>query len=213
MSAVIALVVGLANPGIRYEQTRHNAGEWLVDRWVRGHGGSFKAESKFHGSVAEVFVQGHKVRAMVPATYMNESGRAVAAVASFYRIETAAVLVAHDELDLPPGTVRFKQGGGPGGHNGLKDIIRHLDRDFARLRIGIGHPGNADDVTGYVLGRPSVDDRRRIDDSIDAALRCMDDFVVGQVQRAMTALHTQDGPGRQKTSVCEAAPAGTSSHG
>ena len=154
MSA-IRLIVGLGNPGREYETTRHNAGYWWLDELARLQNLSFKSESKFHGLAARGQLHGHEMLLLKPQTFMNVSGRAVGALAQFYKIAPAEMLVVHDELDLPPGVARLKMGGGHGGHNGLKDIIAHLgSKDFWRLRLGIGHPGERADVAGYVLNDP-----------------------------------------------------------
>src|SRR5690606_3177704 len=148
------------------------AGAWLVERFAVAHGVTLKPDSKCQGKTARLSVNGQDVRLLIPDNYMNLSGQSVAAAARFYRIEPAAILVAHDELDLAPGIARIKLGGGPGGHNGLKDIISALGncRDFYRLRIGIGHPGHAREVSDYVLGKPVQSERTHIDDAIGQAL-------------------------------------------
>ncbi|QGM81024.1 aminoacyl-tRNA hydrolase [Otariodibacter oris] len=172
----IKLIVGLANPGAKYEETRHNAGEWLINEIARQYSVSLKEESKYFGKVAKINPAQGEVRLLVPTTFMNLSGKAVGALANFYRIKPEEILVAHDELDLPPGVVKIKQGGGHGGHNGLKDIIASLgnDKNFYRVRIGIGHPGHKDLVASYVLGKPSPTDKPLIDAAVDEAGRCMD---------------------------------------
>ncbi|KMK51895.1 peptidyl-tRNA hydrolase [[Actinobacillus] muris] len=171
----IKLIVGLANPGAKYEDTRHNAGEWLVNEIARQHNVSLKDEAKYFGKTAKINTLQGEVRLLVPTTFMNLSGKAVGALANFYRIQPEEILVAHDELDLPPGTVKIKQGGGHGGHNGLKDIIAALGNrnSFYRVRIGIGHPGHKELVAAYVLGKPSPTDKPLIDVAIDEAGRCM----------------------------------------
>ena len=149
----IQLIVGLGNPGAQYEDTRHNAGFWFVEQLARAYGGSLQPEKKFFGYAARITIGGQDVRLLTPSTFMNRSGQAVNAIATFYKIPPQAILVAHDELDHPPGIGRLKQGGGHGGHNGLRDIISSLgnNKDFCRLRIGIGHPGNSKAVVNYVL--------------------------------------------------------------
>ncbi|WP_374963309.1 aminoacyl-tRNA hydrolase [Spongiibacter tropicus] len=188
----IKLIVGLANPGQQYQDTRHNAGAWLVSELARKQGCSLQAESRFHGDTGRFFMDGQDIRLLIPSTYMNRSGQAIAAMANFFKIAPEEILIAHDELDLPPGSARFKSGGGHGGHNGLRDSIEKLgnNRNFHRLRIGIGHPGSADQVTGYVLGKPSNDDRIAIDHCIDEALRCLPDAVNGDWAKAMNRLHS-----------------------
>ncbi len=188
----IRLVAGLGNPGDRYAGTRHNAGFWFVDELVRRHGGAWRQDNRLRSVVTRIEAGGHTVRVIKPQEFMNRSGQAVAAVARFHRIPPESVLVAHDELDLPPGTARFKQGGGHGGHNGLRDVERALGaRDYHRLRIGIGHPGSAGDVVPYVLGRPSPDDRHAIDGAVDAAAEASDHALAGDMARAMNALHSR----------------------
>lgn len=188
--AALQLIVGLGNPGPEYAATRHNAGFWFVDAVARRWHGVFRAEKKFHGEVARVVIDGRDLWLLKPGTFMNRSGQAVQALARFYRIEPAAMLVAHDELDLPPGTARLKQGGGHGGHNGLRDIIDKLGtRDFLRLRLGIGHPGDKRQVTGYVLKKPGRDEAIEIERAIDRALDVLPDVVTGNLQTAMNRLH------------------------
>src|SRR5215469_8124092 len=156
MAAAIQLVVGLGNPGADYVMTRHNVGWWFVDALARAHGGSFSAERKFSGEVCRINVGGHDLRLLKPTTFMNRSGQSVKALAAYLKVPTEAILVAHDDLDLPYGTVRFKRGGGAGGHNGLKDVTAHMGEDYARLRFGIAHPTGSRDVIDYVLERASA---------------------------------------------------------
>jgi len=191
--------VGIGNPGKDYADTRHNAGVWLVDELALRYGVSFKAEKKFHGRVATVTLSGREVRLLVPDTYMNQSGKSVAALANFYKIAPQAMLVAHDEIDFPVGKIRFKQGGGLAGHNGLKDISACLagTKDFNRLRIGVGHPGHQAGVTSHVLGRVSKADRTMIDTCIDEAVRALPDAVSGEWQAAMQRLHNAAQPFEQ----------------
>ena len=172
----IKLIVGLGNPGDKYTDTRHNAGEWLIERLARRFNVSLNPESKFFGKTARTLVNGKEVRLLVPTTFMNLSGKAVGALASFYRIKPEEILVIHDELDLPPGTAKLKQGGGHGGHNGLKDIVAQLgnNNNFYRLRIGIGHPGHRDLVAGYVLNKPSPADRDALEKVLDEATDCVE---------------------------------------
>lgn len=172
----IKLIVGLGNPGDKYTDTRHNAGEWLIERLSRRFNVSLNPESKFFGKTARTLVNGKEVRLLVPTTFMNLSGKAVGALASFYRIKPEEILVIHDELDLPPGTAKLKQGGGHCGHNGLKDIVAQLgnNNNFYRLRIGIGHPGHRDLVAGYVLNKPSPTDRDALEKVLDEATDCVE---------------------------------------
>ncbi|MGD8407066.1 MAG: aminoacyl-tRNA hydrolase [Thiohalophilus sp.] len=194
MSARVQLIAGLGNPGSEYEDTRHNAGFWFVDAVARQHNAVFKSEKKFHGQVAKFTHAGHDVWLLKPDTYMNLSGQAVQALARFFKIGTDNILVVHDDLDLPPGTVRLKHGGGHGGHNGLRDIISKLGGNgFQRLRIGIGHPGDKNRVTGHVLKKTSSDDRIAIDNGIDAALKLLPQILDGESQKVMNQLHSQSG--------------------
>ncbi|EIG26753.1 aminoacyl-tRNA hydrolase [Haemophilus paraphrohaemolyticus] len=172
----IKLIVGLANPGSKYEGTRHNAGEWLINELARMYNVSLKEDAKYFGKVAKINTAQDEVRLLVPTTFMNLSGKAVGALANFYRIKPEEILVAHDELDLPPGVAKIKQGGGHGGHNGLKDIIASLgnNNNFYRVRIGIGHPGHRDLVAGYVLGKPAPQDQEKINSAVDEASRCVE---------------------------------------
>ena len=171
MQATLRLVVGLGNPGPEYAETRHNAGFWFCERLARELGASYSRESRYHGLVAKARVAGNDLWLLMPQTFMNRSGQSVQALAHFFRIAPAEMLVVHDELDLPPGQMRLKFGGGLGGHNGLKDITSHLGtQDYWRLRIGIGHPGDRDLVTDYVLKRARRDEQDEIDACLDRAL-------------------------------------------
>jgi PTH1 family peptidyl-tRNA hydrolase len=190
-SSPIRLIVGLGNPGSDYEQTRHNAGFWLVDRLAEQHHQSFRTESRHHGTVCKLNLHGKEVRLLKPATFMNRSGQAVSSLANYFRIVPDEILVIHDELDLAPGQVRLKTGGGHAGHNGLRDIMSALgNRDFHRLRLGIDHPNNRAAVVNYVLGRPSKSDREAIDTAIDKAIDCLPEVVAGKIQKAMNQLHS-----------------------
>lgn len=169
MPSSLRLVVGLGNPGADYSETRHNAGFWFCERLARELGASFAKETRYHGWVANARSAG--IWLLMPATFMNRSGQAVQALAHFYRIEPSEMLVVHDELDLPPGQMRLKFGGGLGGHNGLKDITSHLGtQDYWRLRLGIGHPGDRNEVVNYVLKPPRKEEAEEIDAAIDRAL-------------------------------------------
>jgi PTH1 family peptidyl-tRNA hydrolase len=193
LSSHIQLIVGLGNPGPQYERTRHNAGFWFVEAIARRHGGSFKSESKFHGEACKVHLEGKELWLLKPMSFMNKSGQAIAALARFYKIPPEGILVAHDELDLSPGDIRLKSGGGHGGHNGLRDTIDRLggSRDFQRLRIGIGHPGHSSQVTGYVLGKAPADEQREMEDAIDRALDVLPLAISGELQKAMNRLHSK----------------------
>lgn len=187
-----ALLVGLGNPGARYAPTRHNAGFWFAEAAARRLHVQFRAEKRFQGLVADSDWKGDKLRLLMPQTFMNHSGRSVAALAGFFRIPVERILVAHDEIDLPPGSVRLKTGGGHGGHNGLRDIIAAAGSpEFTRVRIGVGHPGLADDVVDYVLNRPGKSEQADIETAIDAACDVLPDILDGDLARAMQALHTK----------------------
>lgn len=185
------LVAGFGNPGSEYDRTRHNAGFWFVDELARELGTSFTNDKRFFSQVASAQVNGRKVVLVKPMNYMNNSGQGLAAVARFFKIDAARILVAHDELDIPPGHIRLKKGGGHGGHNGLRDSLAKLGKaDFWRLRIGIGHPGHKSAVSGYVLKRASADDQRLIDEAIELALRESMTIIDGDVNVATKALHS-----------------------
>ena len=188
----IQLIVGLGNPGSEYERTRHNAGQDFVEELARSLGASLMNDNKYSGLTARVTYQGRDLRLLVPTTYMNRSGQSVGAMANFFKIEPAAILVAHDELDLAPGIARFKQGGGHGGHNGLRDIIAALgnNQNFARLRLGIGNPGVAAMVANFGLKRAPASEQELIDDAIARAIKCTPDALKGDWNTAMKNLHT-----------------------
>lgn len=192
MSNQIRLLVGLANPGQEYAKTRHNAGAWVVEELARVHNVSLKEESKFFGLTGRIQANGHDLRLLIPTTYMNLSGKALAALAKFYQIKPEEILVAHDELDLPPGIAKFKKGGGHGGHNGLKDIISKManNKDFYRLRIGIGHPGHKDKVAGFVLNKAPQKEQENIDDAVDESVRCLDLLLKDGLNKAQNRLHS-----------------------
>jgi PTH1 family peptidyl-tRNA hydrolase len=193
----VKLVVGLGNPGRKYEATRHNAGFWWIERLARAAHGEFRHEARFHGDVAKVATPGGELWLLKPATFMNQSGRAVAALAGFYKLAPGQLLIVHDELDLPPGTVRLKNGGGTGGHNGLNDIAAQLGtKDFWRLRIGIGHPRNQtateQEVLDYVLHKPGAADHAAIDDAISRGLEVWSLIAEDKLEAAMLKLHTKE---------------------
>ena len=188
----IKLIVGLGNPGDKYADTRHNAGEWLIDRLARRFNVTLNAENKFFGNVGKTLMNGKEIRFLVPTTFMNLSGKAVGALANFYRIKSEEILVLHDELDLPPGSVKLKLGGGHGGHNGLKDIVAALgnNNNFYRLRIGIGHPGHRDLVAGYVLNKPSPIEREALEKALDEAANCMELLFKDGIVKATNRLNS-----------------------
>lgn len=190
--ADIKLIVGLANPGAEYARTRHNAGAWYVEELARICGVSLSPDSKYFGLTARATLQGKDVRLLIPSTFMNLSGKSVGALANFFRIEPEEILVAHDELDMEPGIAKFKLGGGHGGHNGLKDIIAKLanNKGFYRLRIGIGHPGDKNRVSGYVLGKAPSNEQERMDAAVDEAVRSTEVLFKEDMTKAMHRLHT-----------------------
>lgn len=210
---MIRLIVGLGNPGAEYEATRHNAGFWWVDGAARLLKASLLPDRAYHGLVARVnrpAEQGGPLWLLQPMTYMNVSGRSVAPLARFFKIAPAEILVVHDELDLPPGQMKLKQGGGNGGHNGLKDIQAQLGAaDFWRLRLGIGHPGVKAEVANYVLRKPPADERDAIERCIDDSLRHLDLLMAGEMGRAVMKLHAQ--PPRPKPPRPPAPPPAVSS--
>jgi peptidyl-tRNA hydrolase, PTH1 family len=186
----ISLIVGLGNPGPEYAETRHNAGFRFLDMLLREKPERLRHESRFTADVARISIANQDAWLLAPLTYMNNSGGAVQRFVNFYKIPRERILVAYDEIDLPPGIVRLKRGGGAAGHNGLSDIIEKLGSpDFMRLRIGVGHPGSASQVASYVLKRPPAPEQTLIDGAIEAALSHIDDVVQGKYERVMNALH------------------------
>ena len=189
--AGIRLIVGLGNPGPEHARTRHNAGFWFIDALAQKAGARFGLDSKLFGETAKADIGGQSVWLLKPATFMNLSGKSLTAALRFWKIEPGEMLVAHDELDLPPGTARLKFDGGHGGQNGLRDTMRLLGHGkFHRLRIGIGHPGHKDKVTPWVLGKPGRDDEAGILRAIDDAIGVLPLAVNGNFMDAMTRLHT-----------------------
>lgn len=186
----IALVVGLGNPGAQYEQTRHNAGFWLIDQLADSFRVTLRHEARFFGETARVQADQQDWRLLKPSTFMNLSGKSVGSLAQFYKIPTESILVVHDELDLPPGKMKLKQGGGHGGHNGLKSIQAQLgSADFWRLRLGIGHPGHRDAVTGFVLGNPPASERNAIHAAIDQAVIHRNTVLFGDTAIAVNTIN------------------------
>ena len=186
----IKLIVGLGNPGPEYQKTRHNAGVWLIDEITSQYPTALKNEKKFHGRSGRTRIADQDVHLLIPSTFMNRSGLSVAAVCNFYKIKPEEVLVAHDELDLEPGKVKLKRGGGHGGHNGLRDIITQLgSKEFHRLRLGIGHPGSKDQVTAYVLGKAPNADTSAINQCLNDCVSQLSKIVSGDHQAAMNFLH------------------------
>ncbi len=186
------MIAGLGNPGEKYEKTLHNAGFWFVDELARQYGGHFNYDKKFDADVCRISIKGKDIWLAKPQSFMNMSGQPIRALLDYYRNTVSGLLVAHDEIDLPPGTVRLKKGGGHGGHNGLRDIVRHCGNDFLRLRLGVGHPGDKDKVVSYVLKRASASSESAILANIDEAADVMPTLVEEGLNAAMKKLHTRD---------------------
>ena len=189
----LRVIVGLGNPGPEHLHTRHNAGFWFVDLLAKRHGGEFRDYRKYSGETARVTISGQELILLKPTTYMNRSGLSIRQVSDFFKVAPEAVLVAHDELDIPVGTLRLKAGGGHGGHNGLRDTIAHIGEAFWRLRIGIGHPGNKAEVIDYVLTRASRAEEDLIFEAVNTAADCMPLLLEQGAERAMTKLHSRAG--------------------
>lgn len=193
MGQTIELIVGLGNPGAEHAQDRHNAGFWLVDLIARECGATFKADKRLQAETTDVTIGGDRIRLLKPQTYMNNSGRSVAATLSYYKISPEGMLVAYDELDLEPGRAQLKFDGGHGGHNGMRDIVAHIGKAFWRLRLGIGHPGpgRKDEVSGYVLRRPTAEQLDLMLEAIVAGAEAIPVFLSHGPERAKTQLHTR----------------------
>ncbi|MGB0845976.1 MAG: aminoacyl-tRNA hydrolase [Thiolinea sp.] len=189
MTASLRLIAGLGNPGSKYDKTRHNAGFWFVDELAKRYNGQLLPEKRFSGHACKVDIGGHVIWLLKPMTFMNRSGLAVHQLSSFFKIDPEQVLIAHDEMDLAPGVMRLKKGGGHGGHNGLRDIHSQLGKDYWRLRVGIGHPGDRNLVLNYVLGIPSRSDEDLILRGIDDAVDQVERIANGETQKAMNELH------------------------
>jgi len=189
----LRIIVGLGNPGPEHLVTRHNAGFWFVDLLARRHGGEFRDYRKFSGETAKINVEGYEIVLLKPTTYMNRSGLSIRQLSDFYKISPEDILVAHDELDLPVGSVRLKQGGGHGGHNGLRDTIAHIGEAFWRMRLGIGHPGNKAEVIDYVLTRAPRAEEDLILEAVGTAVDCIPLLLEQGAERAMTRLHSRAG--------------------
>ncbi len=189
----IALIAGLGNPGGKYTETRHNAGFWFLDALEKTYGFSLAEDKRYKGLIGSFTLEGQSIRVIAPQTFMNLSGDSVLPYARFYRIPPEQILVAYDELDLNPGIAKIKLDGGHGGHNGLRDIIQKGGaRNFKRLRIGIGHPGDSRKVSGYVLSKPSKDDRISIENAIARSVKVLPSIVAGDIAGAMNILHTDN---------------------
>lgn len=185
----IQLIVGLGNIGNEYEDTRHNAGFWFIEELAGRHNAQWRYDKKFFGQTAKFNSEHGEICLLKPETYMNRSGQSVQALCQFYKIPVERILVAHDELDIPVGHLRFKQGGGNGGHNGLKDIQAKLGANFYRLRIGIGHPGESAQVVHYVLHKPSQTERSAIDRAIHTSLTTLPELINSQTEAVQRILH------------------------
>ena len=191
----ISLIVGLGNPGTGHVGTRHNVGYWFLEELARRYPLDFRLEVRFKGELAELQIGGRKLRLLRPNTFMNLSGGSAAPLARYFDVAPEQILVVHDDLDLPPGIARIKNGGGHGGHNGLRSLFSDLgSREFMRLRLGIGHPGNSDEVTDYVLRMPSAQDRELILDAVQRSAGLFEDMAAGDWERVMNELHK--GPNR-----------------
>jgi peptidyl-tRNA hydrolase, PTH1 family len=190
----LRIIFGLGNPGAEYARTRHNAGFWLVDELARRHGGTFRFEGKHQAELARVRIGGEELWLAKPMTFMNRSGGPVSSVLGFYKLAPAQMLVAHDEIDLPSGTVRLKEGGGHGGHNGMRDIIAAQGDGFWRLRIGVSHPGTKNEVVDFVLTRAGADEQRAIDECIVAGADAIEEMLRSGAQIAMNKLHARGKP-------------------
>jgi len=192
MTNSVRIIAGLGNPGEKYQRTLHNAGFWFVDAVADKYGGSFRYEKKFDADYCKIDLHGEDIWLVKPQCFMNLSGGPIRGVIDYYRLEVANLLVAHDEIDLPPGTTRLKMGGGHGGHNGLRDIIQHCGAEFVRLRLGVGHPGDKSQVTDYVLKRGSADVEHAIEENISAAVKIMPLLIEDGLNAATKALHTKE---------------------
>jgi PTH1 family peptidyl-tRNA hydrolase len=193
MSALpLKLIVGLGNPGTEYARTRHNAGFLFVEELARRYGATFRSEPRYKAELARARVDNDELWLLKPMSFMNRSGGPVQSVAGFYKVPVGSILVAYDELDFPPGVVKMKEGGGAGGHNGIRDIIEHMGDAFWRLRIGIGHPGDKAGVLDYVLGRPQADDVRLIQEAVQASIEIVPMLLTEGPQKAMNRLHTRN---------------------
>jgi peptidyl-tRNA hydrolase, PTH1 family len=195
VSAPLKLIVGLGNPGPEYTETRHNAGFWFLDAFAAIHQLSFVSEKKFFGETARLTAADLDCRLLKPMTFMNRSGQGLRAISEYYQIQVDEILVVHDEIDLDAGTIRLKKGGGHGGHNGLRDIIEKMgSADFLRMRIGVAHPGDRQEVVNHVLKRPSLDEKIILDAAIKRGLDIMPLVFAGELNKAMTILNSSHKP-------------------
>ncbi len=191
MNNELKAIAGLGNPDDKYVRTLHNAGFWFADAVAQKYGGSFRYEKKFDAEICKTTIRGQDVWLIKPQSYMNLSGQPVRGVLDYYRIKPDDLLVAHDEIDLPPGTVKLKLGGGHGGHNGIRDVIKHCGQNFARLRLGVGPPGEKSKVSGYVLKKGSADTESAVERNIDDAITALETWVEEGLSAAMKQLHTK----------------------
>ena len=189
----LKLIAGLGNPGTQYARTRHNAGWWFVDALLAQQRGAWRHDAQQHADLARVRIDDAELWLAKPTSFMNRSGGPVSALARFYRITPQEILIVHDDIDLPPGVARLKQGGGHGGHNGVRDVIAHLGAEFWRLRLGVGHPGSRDLVLDAVLDRPTGAEQQQIDDAMQRALAVVPELLSAGAQKAMHRLHSGDG--------------------
>ena len=190
---MIKLFVGLGNPGTKYDDTRHNAGFWLIDQMARQLGANLQNDKSFHGLMARVTIDGQHRWLLQPQTFMNLSGKSVSALAGFFKIQPEEILVIHDELDIVPGQAKLKLGGSHAGHNGLRDIHAQLGTaNYWRLRLGVGHPGVKSEVSNWVLAKPSLDHRIAIDQTIDRSLKALPELFKGDMTKAMMLIHTAE---------------------
>jgi PTH1 family peptidyl-tRNA hydrolase len=186
----IKLIIGLQNPGSTYEQTRHNAGGWFVEALARHYHAIFKIEKKLHAEITDLTINQLTAKLLLPIVFMNHSGQPARETSHFYRIHPEEILVVHDEIDFPTGRIKIKTGGGHGGHNGLRDIIKQLGNgDFHRLRVGVGHPGHKDLVLDYVLGKPTLQDKQLIYEAIDRGIAIVPTLLAGNIAAAMNQLN------------------------
>jgi peptidyl-tRNA hydrolase, PTH1 family len=186
----LKIIVGLGNPGPEHLLTRHNAGFWFVDALAAKLGAKFRSHTKFHGEICKLTVAGDEITLLKPTTYMNRSGLSIRALTDYQKVEPLQIMVVHDELDLPVGEARFKQGGGHGGHNGLRDTLTHLGPEFWRLRLGIGHPGDKSQVIDYVLRRAPKLEEEKILAAVEKSVGAIDTFIDKGAERAMNELHS-----------------------
>lgn len=191
MSRNLTVIAGLGNPEERHARTPHNAGFWFAEEVARRGNGQFRYEKRFDADLCKMTLDGHELWIIKPQSYMNLSGKPIRAVLDYYRLKPETLLVAHDEIDLPPGTVRLKKGGGHGGHNGIRDVIQHCGPDFVRLRLGVGHPGHKDQVTGHVLKKATRDVETAIEKNIDDAAAVLPLYLDDGLEAAMKKLHTK----------------------